>query len=392
MDAKQLCGRYIADTYNRFDAVFTRGTGSILVDEKGREYIDLGGGIAVNIFGVGDEEWERAVCGQIKKLQHASNLYYTLPQARLASLLCEKTGMSSVFFSNSGAEANECMIKAARKYSGDRYGPGRSGIITLNGSFHGRTVTTLSATGQERLHRDFGPFTEGFFHTEPDDLSAIEALISRGGVCAVMLETILGEGGVRMLGRGYAQGVAELCRANDILLLIDEVQTGNGRTGALYSYMKYGLDPDIFSTAKGLGGGLPIGATLFGPKTFGVLGVGSHGSTFGGNPVCAAGAVSVIERLDDGLLAEVEHKGEFIKSFLSGAAGVKSVTGMGLMIGVETESDPKTIADDCLRRGLAVLTAQNKVRLLPALNIPLNLLRDGLAILKAAIAAQVSTD
>lgn len=380
MDIMQADQTYIASTYKRYGVVFTGGQGSVLQDEDGREYIDFGGGIAVNTFGVIDEAWRQAVIDQVNRLQHTSNLYYTEPQVKLAQLLCQKTGMSRVFFSNSGAEANECMIKAARKYGGDR-----KTIITLQNSFHGRTIATLAATGQEAFHQYFDPFPAGFDYARPDDLDDMIRLLARHNPCAIMIELIQGEGGVHVLEPSYVQALATLCRARDILLLIDEVQTGNGRTGALYAFMKYHIQPDIVSTAKGLGGGLPLGATLFNEKTAGVLDAGSHGSTFGGNPVCAAGAFSVLERLTPALLSEVEEKSRLIFDYFRGVRGVKSISGMGLMIGIETEKPAGEIVAACLARGVAPITAKNRVRLLPALNIPLDLLKTGLAILKEEI-------
>ena len=382
MDIKEIDQTYIADTYKRYDVIFTGGRGSVLWDENGREYIDFGGGIAVNTFGVADEQWRQAVIGQIGRLQHASNLYYTEPQAKLAQLLCQRAGMARVFFSNSGAEANECMIKAARKFGGDR-----KNIIALENSFHGRTIATLAATGQEAFHQYFGPFPEGFYHARPDDLGDMTALVDRHNPCAVMIELIQGEGGIRVLDADYVRALETLCRERDILLLVDEVQTGNGRTGALYAFMKYSIQPDIVSTAKGLGGGLPIGATMFNEKTAGALDTGSHGTTFGGNPVCAAGALNVLERLTPALLGEVAEKGQFIFDYFRDARGIKSISGMGLMIGIETEKPADEVVKACLARGVAPITAKDRVRLVPALNIPFDLLKKGLAILKEEIEA-----
>jgi len=371
MNTKELDNNYIANTYQRFDVVFDHGKGSVIFDESGKKYIDVGSGIAVNSFGIADEKWEEAVINQLKTLQHTSNLYYSQPQARLAELLCKKTGMKKVFFSNSGAEANECAIKAARKYSSDKYGGERNAIVTLRGSFHGRTITTLSATGQEVFHKDFGPFTQGFVFAEPNDIEDFKRIISENSCCAVMIELIQGEGGLNVLDKEYVAALSQLAKENDILLIVDEVQTGNGRTGKLYCYMNYNIDPDIVTTAKGLGGGLPIGATMFNEKTKGVLNAGSHGSTFGGNPVCAAGALSIIERIDDSLLEEVISKSNYIFGEFASAKGVKSISGIGLMVGIETEKNAKEVVIECLNRGVASLTAKNKVRLLPALNIPL---------------------
>lgn len=383
-DIIKLTDKYIAPTYARYGAELVRGEGSLLFDSGGKRYIDLGSGIAVNTFGAADKDWISAVGAQLQMLGHTSNLYYTAPQAELAAMLCEKTGMKRVFFSNSGAEANECAIKAARKYSNDKYGAGRHTIITLNGSFHGRTVTTLAATGQDSFHHDFAPFTEGFVHIEAGDLTALEKELQKGAA-AFMVELIQGESGVKVLNQNFVKDAMKLCEKYDTLFIDDEVQTGNGRTGKLYCYENYGIIPDIITTAKGLGGGLPIGATMFGDKTALTLGAGKHGSTFGGNPICSAGALSVLKRLDDKLLEEVKQKGEYIKSELSGCKGVKSFSGMGLMIGIEVYGQAKDIAGECLKKGVLVLTAKDKVRLLPPLNIPEKLLKEALCILKDAI-------
>lgn len=383
---KELDTTYIAHTYGRFDVCFEKGDGVLLYDTMGKEYIDLGSGIGVTAFGSGDALWQQAVIDQVKRLNHVSNLYHTLPQATLAEKLCQKTGMKKVFFSNSGAEANECAIKAARKYSADRYGDERTTVVTLVNSFHGRTITTLAATGQDVFHQHFHPFTKGFVHVPANDFDAFKQLVgSDSSICAIMMEMIQGEGGVMPLDAGYVKQVADYAAAHDILVVVDEVQTGNGRTGTLYSYMQFGIAPDIVSTAKGLAGGLPMGATLFNDKTEGVLDAGSHGSTFGGNPICAAGAISVIDRIDDALLSEVKAKGQYIREALTGAPGVLSISGMGLMVGIETTADAKAIAKECLNRGVVVLTAKNKVRLLPALNIPGDTLEKAVGILKEVI-------
>ncbi len=382
MNIRETDRQYVAGTYRRFDLALVRGNGSYCYDETGREYIDLGAGIAVNTFGVQDSEWIEAVTQQLSVLQHTSNLYYSEPCARLAALLCEKTGMQKVFFSNSGAEANECAIKTARKYSFDRYGDGRNTIVTLTNSFHGRTVTTLSATGQDVFHTSFFPFTEGFIHIPANDEAALEVLERDSGICAVMIEMIQGEGGVNVLTDAYVQELAARCAKHDILLIVDEVQTGNGRTGDLYAYMHAGIVPDIVTTAKGLGGGLPIGATMFNEKTADVLTYGTHGSTFGGNPVCAAGAYSILSRLDDALLSEVKAKGEWIQSSLCGADGIVGVSGRGLMLGIETVKPAAEVAAACMANGVLVLTAKQKVRLLPPLNIPWDALKKAIAIIK----------
>lgn len=382
MNIRETDHQYVAGTYRRFDLALVRGNGSYCYDETGREYIDLGAGIAVNTFGVQDPEWVEAVTHQLSVLQHTSNLYYSEPCTCLAALLCEKTGMQKVFFSNSGAEANECAIKTARKYSFDRYGAGRNTIVTLTNSFHGRTVTTLSATGQDVFHTSFFPFTEGFTYIPVNDEAALAILERDSGICAVMIEMIQGEGGVNVLTDAYVQELAARCAKHDILLIVDEVQTGNGRTGDLYAYMHAGISPDIVTTAKGLGGGLPIGATMFNEKTADVLTYGTHGSTFGGNPVCAAGACSILSRLDDALLSEVKAKGEWIQSSLRDADGIVGVSGRGLMLGIETVKPAAEVAAACMANGVLVLTAKQKVRLLPPLNIPWDALKKAIAIIK----------
>lgn len=378
--------KYIANTYGRFPVALVRGKGAHLVDSDGKEYIDMGSGIAVNAFGVGDEIWKKAVIRQLDLIPHASNLYYTGPMAELAELMCQKTGMKKVFFGNSGAEANECAIKTARKWAIDTYGEGHSTIITLENSFHGRTITTLSATGQDSFHTNFGPFTPGFVYAQPNDLASVEALAKKTPCAAVMLECVQGEGGVVALDADFLKGVEKLCRAKGMLLVVDEVQTGNGRCGALYSYMRYGLTPDIVSTAKGLGGGLPIGACLLGEKVQNTLTPGTHGSTFGGNPVSCAGAVSILARLDDALMEDVKKKSDYIVKELSGAAGVKSVSGLGLMLGVEpTKKSAKEVIAACIKGGVLVLSAKNKVRLLPPLTIAWDDLEKAIDLLKEAL-------
>lgn len=384
MNIKELDNEYVAHSYGRFDVVLKEGKGSTLYDEDGKKYIDFGSGIGVTAFGIGDEEWKKAVTEQLDKLQHVSNLYYTSPCARLAQLLCEKSGMKKVFFGNSGAEANEGAIKFARKYSFDKYGEGRSTIITLVNSFHGRTITTLAATGQDSFHTTFGPFTQGFKYCPANDIDALNKMAT-DDVCAVMFECVQGEGGVNNLDYDFVKAIEKLGREKDILVVVDEVQTGNGRTGKYFAYQNFDIMPDIVSTAKGMAGGLPMGAVLFGDKVKDVVTAGSHGSTFGGNPICAAGACSIVERIDDEFLDEVHKKSEYIKNYLMGINGVQSVSGMGLMLGVEIEKDAKTVANECLANGLLVLTAKTKIRLLPALNISKAELDEGLNILKEVI-------
>lgn len=384
MDIRALDRTYIANTYDRYDPVLVSGQGSIVFDDAGRRYIDMGTGIAVNAFGVADPVWAAAVAEQAGRIQHACNKYYTGPQALLAERLCARTGMRKVFFGNSGAEANECALKVARKYGSDRYGTARPNIITLENSFHGRTIATLAATGQAAMHRHFGPFPDGFQYAPAGDVAALERLFD-GTVCGMLIELVQGEGGVNVLDPGYVRAVERLCRENDALFMIDEVQTGNGRTGTLYAYQGYGVEPDVVTTAKGLAGGLPIGATLLGARAADVLKSGDHGSTFGGNPVCAAAALSILDRIDEALLADVRKKGAYLKETLSAAAGVKSVTGLGLMLGVEAEKPAADIVRRCMERGVLALTAKNKVRLLPALNIPFELLAEAAEIIKGVI-------
>lgn len=371
---------YVAPTYARFNINITGGKGSVAIDSNEKKYIDLGSGIAVNTFGIADDEWIDAVTKQLNAFQHTSNLYYTEPCALLAKKLCERTGMKKVFFSNSGAEANETAIKAARKYGNDKKGKNAYKIITLNNSFHGRTHTTLAATGQEAFHEHFLPLTEGFVHIDPTPEALYDA--ADDNTAAIMFEAIRGEGGVLPIEKEFAEAMAKIARERDILLIADEVQTGNGRSGLLYAYMAYDLKPDIVTTAKGLGGGLPIGATMLGEKVENIFSPGLNGSTFGGNPVCCAGAVNILGRIDDKLLSDVKEKSDYIFSELSNADGVESVTGMGLMIGVKTKKSAKDVAAECMQRGVLVLTAKDKVRLLPALNIPLDLLKKAIEIIK----------
>ncbi len=374
----ELDKRYIADTYARFPVEIERGKGSLLYGADGKEYIDMGSGIGVNVFGACDEGWTAAVTEQLNRLQHASNLYYTGPCAKLAEILCEKTGMQKVFFCNSGAEANECAIKAARKYAAEKHGDGCFTVATVKNSFHGRTLTTLAATGQERFHKLYNPLTPGFVSVSAEKPEELEALADGVKLAAVLIECVQGEGGVIPLSKEYVEFLREFTEKRGILLMTDEVQTGNGRTGKLYSYMNYGIVPDAVSTAKGLGGGLPIGAALLGEKLKDVFAPGDHGSTFGGNPVACAGAYYVISRLDDAFLAEVTRKGGLLKSFFENAEGISSVSGYGLMLGLKTEKDAREVVKECIQNGVLCLTAKDRVRLLPPLNTP-----DGL-LLKAA--------
>lgn len=387
MKIQELDKTYIAGTYGRFPVTLVSGKGSRVQDENGKEYTDLGSGIAVTSFGIADDAWTAAVTQQLQTLQHTSNLYYTEPCAHLAQMLCEKSGMKKVFFGNSGAEANECAIKVARKYAAEKKGSENNVIITLKNSFHGRTLTTLAATGQEHYHELFQPLTPGFAHAEPNDLSDMERLLDTLPVAGILLECIQGEGGVKVMDDAYLQGVEKLARERDVLLMIDEVQTGNGRTGDFYAYMHAGLHPDVVSTAKGLGGGLPIGACLIGEKAQNVLGPGDHGSTFGGNPAVCAGAVSIVSRVTDELLEQVRTKGEMILETLKTAPGVREVTGRGLMIGILPEKKSAgEVVKTCMGHGVLCLTAKDRVRLLPALNIPEDLLKEALQVLVKALA------
>ena len=384
MDMIKLDQEYVAGTYGRFPVALVSGKGSLFTDVNGKEYIDMGSGIGVTCFGTGDDAWLEAVTAQLGKLQHTSNLYYTEPCAKLAEALCLRTGMKKVFFSNSGAEANECAIKVARKYSADTKGAEHYTIITLEHSFHGRTLTTLSATGQDHFHTLFNPLTPGFVHVRPNDIAALEAAVDSVKPAGVFFEVVQGEGGVLPLTKEFVQAAAKLCKERDIPLMIDEVQTGNGRTGQLYGYMNFDIQPDIVSTAKGLGGGLPIGATMMNEKMQNVLRPGDHGSTYGGNPVCCAGALSVIQRLDEAFLSEVRAKSEYVFHALQGAEGVEAITGMGLMIGIKTVKPAKEVLNACMEQGVLCLTAKDKLRLLPALNIPMELLEKAVAVIKEA--------
>ena len=386
MDIKKIDGEYVAGTYARFPLEIVSGKGSLVYDENGKEYIDLGTGIAVNTFGVADDEITQAVTDQMNKFSHTSNLYYSEPCAKLAEQLCLRTGMKKVFFSNSGAEANECAIKVARKYAADKKGADYYNIITLKNSFHGRTITTLAATGQDVFHEMFTPLTEGFLYAEANDIASVEKLVKENKCAAIMFEVVQGEGGVNPLKKDFVSALNELAEKEDILLIADEVQIGNGRSGKLYGYMNYGFTPDIVSTAKGLAGGLPLGATLLSEKVENVLTPGTHGSTFGGNPVCCSAALNVLGRIDDKLLDEVNAKSKLIFDTLSNAKGVKSVSGMGLMIGIETEKDSGEILAECMKNGVLVLKAKTKIRLLPALNIPDELLKKALEVIVNACA------
>ena len=379
---------YVAGTYARFPVEIVSGKGSLVYDENGKRYIDMGSGIGVTAFGISDDAWVKAVTEQLGKVQHMSNLYYTAPCAELAELLCTRTGMKKVFFSNSGAESNECAIKVARKYAAEKKGPEYNTIITLQNSFHGRTLTTLAATGQDHFHQLFQPLTPGFVHAPANDFAALKALAEENKVAGILMECVQGEGGVIALDAEYVKAVADYAKENDIILMIDEVQTGNGRTGELYAYMNFGITPDVVSTAKGLGGGLPLGATLLGEKVESILAPGDHGSTFGGNPVACAGAVNLISRIDDKLLSEVKEKSAYIFDTLKDCKGIEGVSGMGLMIGIKTTRPAPDVIKECMAAGVLCLSAKTKVRLLPALNIPMDVLKEAVEILKTICAKE----
>ena len=376
---------YVAGTYRRFPVEIAAGKGSVVTDTAGKSYIDMGSGIGVTALGIADDGWIHAVTAQLSKVQHMSNLYYTEPCAVLAQMLCERTGMKKVFFSNSGAEANECAIKVARKYAAEKKGNDCYTIATLQNSFHGRTLTTLAATGQAHYHELFQPLTPGFVAVEPT-MAAVQKAAKENALAAVMIECIQGEGGVVPLEPAFVQELRAFTAENDILLIVDEVQTGNGRTGSLYAYMQYGIAPDLVTTAKGLSGGLPLGATLLNEKTQNVLGFGDHGSTFGGNPISCAAACYVLSQLDDALLQAVREKSAWLRAQFADAPGIESVSGMGLMLGLKTTRPAADVVADCLQHGVLCLTAKDKVRLLPALNIPTDVLQQAAAIIRSCCA------
>ena len=386
MTTKELDNEYVAHTYGRFPVEIVRGKGSLAWDENGKEYIDLGAGIAANTFGLADDKWIAAVTAQLGKFQHTSNLYYSAPCAKLAQMLCHATGLKKVFFANSGAEANECAVKAARKWGAEHKGAEYYNVVTLKNSFHGRTISMLAANGQEAFHDKFLPLTEGFLYADPAEPASLEELVKNNRVAAIMFEAVQGEGGVLPISMEFAKEMVRVAEKYDLLLIADEVQIGNGRSGQLYGYMTLGLEPDIVTTAKGLGGGLPIGACMLGGRVEDVFAPGDHGSTFGGNPVACAGAISILSRLDTEALAVVRARSEKIFHTLTDAKGISSVTGLGLMIGFEPEKPAKEIVSYCMEHGVLVLTAKNKVRLLPALNIPEALLDKALAVILEACA------
>ena len=408
-EIKTLDAENVMQTYGRFDVVIEHGKNSTLYSPEGKEYIDFTSGIGVSSIGYNNKKWADAIYAQALKLQHISNLYYSEPYVKLAQKLTVRTGMKNVFFSNAGGEANEGMIKLARKYSFDKYGKGRSTIISLVQSFHGRTITTLAATGQEEFHNYFFPFTEGFEHVPANDIQALESLLDANatnilsihgssaikltppsnGVCAILVELIQGEGGVLPLDPEYVYAVAKLCAARDLLLLVDEVQTGVGRTGTLFAFQQYGIKPDIVSFAKGIAGGLPMGGIIANEKCAATLTPGTHATTFGGNPVVAAGACEVLDQLDDAMLSEVMKKGAYIKEEVKSwnIPIVGEIRGKGLMIGISLNGVvPKEVARTCVENGLLILTAGvDALRMLPPLTITYEELDKGLAILKTVL-------
>lgn len=385
IDVKRMDQEKIVGSYARYDLVADHGKGAICVDEDGKEYIDFTAGIGVNSLGFCDDGWIRAVTKQLKKLQHASNLFYTEPQTRVADILTERTGMRKVFFANSGAEANEAAMKVARKYSNNKYGTDINWIMTLENSFHGRTMAAITATGQAGYHKEFYPFLKHYLYCKPNDLEDLRRKVT-DKTCAIMVEIIQGEGGVENLEQGFVKEVEALCRQKDMVFIVDEVQTGIGRTGKLFAYEYFDVKPDIVTFAKGIGGGLPIGGALFGEKVCDVLRPGNHGTTYGGNPVACAGALEVLERMDEAFLKEVREKGDYMKEKLSAFPQVASVSGMGLMIGVELkEKDAKKVVAHALENGLMALTAKEKIRLLPPLTITYEEIDKGLKILEHAL-------
>ena len=388
-EIKALDEQYVMHAYGRFPVAIDHGKGATVWDTQGKEYIDFTAGIGVTSLGHGDQGWVDAVTAQAAKLGHISNLFYAEPYAKVAQKLCVRTGMANVMFGNSGAEANEAMIKLARKYSYDKYGKGRGTVITLHNSFHGRTITTLAATGQDKFHDFFFPFTEGFRYADANDLDSVEAVAGHD-VCGVMMELVQGEGGVLPLDREFVRAVADLCAKRDWLLLIDEVQSGVGRTGSLFAFQQYGIHPDVVSFAKGIAGGLPFGGVIANEKCRNVFTPGTHGTTFGGNPVAAAAACYVLDTLDDGFLAQVQEKGAYLRSRIEAMdlPCLGATRGMGLMIGVEVKGDKtnKELAAKLVESGLLILTAGPDLRLLPPLVVTKEEMDKGLEIMKAALA------
>lgn len=385
MNTKELDKKYIMNTYGRYDVALKSGKGCTAYDEDGKKYIDVSSGIGVNSLGYCDEGWVEAVTNQAKTIQHMSNYFYSSEASKLAKTLCSITPFTKACFSNSGAEANECAIKIARKYSFDKYGEGRNEIITLKDSFHGRTVTTLSATGQDNFHNFFFPFTEGFKYAEAD-IDSVKGLVS-SKTCAILIECVQGEGGVNIMDKSFVQSLRKLCDENDITFIVDEVQTGVGRTGKLFCYENFDIVPDMITCAKGLGGGLPIGLCLCGEKLENVFTPSTHGSTFAANPVVCAGANYVISKIsDESFLSEVNKKGAYLRDKLEKTEGIKSTRGLGLMIGIELEKDnAHDIAVKCVENGLLIITAKNLLRMLPPLNISYDDIDEAVRILEKTI-------
>lgn len=393
IDIKELDQQYITGTYNRFPITITWGSNDIAYGDDGKEYIDMESGYGTNSFGFCDPDWTAAVEEQLHKVQHTSNLYYTEPCAHLAEILCKRTGMANVFFANSGGEANECALKAARRYQHLHKGPDCFEIVSMQNSFHGRSYGALSATGNSHYHEGFEPLVPGFHYAEFNNLESVDSLTSKEHTAAIILECVQGEGGINVMTKEFAEGIQKICKEKDILLICDEVQAGNGRTGTLYSYEQFGLHPDIVTTAKGLGGGLPIGVCMFNEKTQNALAPGTHGTTFGGNPVACAGAISILERMDEDFLAEVQAKSSLVMEALTDAPGVAKVEGLGLMIAITPANPEKKTASDivnqCLEKGVLCITAGpngEKVRLLPPLTITVEHLKTALAVLQEAFA------
>lgn len=384
-EIKQTADKYLMPTYAHFDTALKSAKGATITDSQGKEIIDFTSGIGVVSIGFGNESWANAVANQAKALAHTSNLYYNEPTAMLAKELCEKSGFDKVFFCNSGAEANECAIKLARKYSYDKYGENRFNIITLENSFHGRTMATVTATGQDEFHKFFNPFNDGFKYAKANDIESIKSLLN-GDVCAVMIELIQGEGGVCPLDMNFVVELAKICKDNDILLIADEVQTGIGRTGKFFAFEHFGIKPDIVTSAKGLGNGLPIGSCLCSDFLGNVLTAGTHGTTFGGNPVACAGSLEVLKTIDDNFLKEVVEKGEYIRNKLLDINEVADIRGMGLMLGIKLKTlDSKTVAKLCVENGLLILTAKALIRMLPPLSITYEEIDKGIEILKSVL-------
>ena len=385
MNTKEKDSQYIMHTYGRYDVALKSGKGAVAFDEDGKRYIDVSSGIGVNSLGYCDEGWVKAVSDQAATIQHMSNYFYSSQASDLAEKLCKLTGLAKVCFGNSGAEANECAIKIARKYSFDKYGAGRDVILTLKNSFHGRTVTTLSATGQEVFHNYFFPFTEGFKYAEPGDIDDVKNHIDEK-TCAIMLEVVQGEGGVNILDKEYVQSIAKICEMQDILLIIDEVQTGVGRTGKLFAHEHYDVKPDLMTVAKGIGGGLPIGVCLCGEKLKDVMSPSTHGTTFGANPVVCAGANYVLSVIaNDDFLNSVEEKGAYLEEKLRALDEVKNVRRLGLMVGIEIDGDAHEIAVKCVENGLLIITAKEVLRMLPPLTITKEELDEAVKILEKTL-------